>query len=202
MQSLQTFIDILTRGRKFHICIHDISGLLKTDERDLLFESQIHSKRFCSIAKSTEQGLEFCLKAKSKANNKAVNDTTPFCGHCPWGLFEVALPIVHDKTVQGIIYVGNFIIDEEETRNRIVDTSKLLNMSPEPFFKLMSECEKADDATEAFQIAEIVMDYIHLLPEILTWCSNNSCVRRISCFANSKALPKRAFLYIYAKLRL
>ena len=165
MQRLQTFIDILTRGRKFHICIHDISGLLKTNERDLPFEYQIHSKKFCNIAKSTEQGLDFCISAKDKANTRSVNNATPFCGYCPWGLFEVAYPVIRDKTVQAIIYVGNFVTDRKETERRIIQTSKLLNMSPEPFFKLLDECEIANDSTEAFQIAEIIKDYIFSLPD-------------------------------------
>jgi len=186
MQSLQTFLDILTKGRKLHICVHDISGLLKSPERYLPFEYQIHSKKFCNIAKFTEQGLDFCLNAKDKANNKAVNDANSFCGHCPWGLFEVAQPIVQDKSVQGIIYVGNFIIDEKKTKEHIIRTSKLLNVSPEPFFNMINECENLTDISEAFQIAEIVKDYLLMLPfEERSQSSNKQwLVRNIKHYAN------------------
>ena len=105
------------------------------------------------------------MAAKDKANNKSVTTAIPFCGHCPWGLFEVAYPVIRDKTVQAIIYVGNFVTNRKETEKCIIKTSKLLNMSPEPFFKLLDECEIANDATEAFQIAEIVKDYILSLPD-------------------------------------
>lgn len=202
MQRLQTFIDILTRGRKFHICIHDISGLLKTYERDLPFEYRIHSKNFCNIAKSTEEGLDFCMNAKNRANSKSATEATPFFGHCPWGIFEVAYPVIKDKAVQAIIYVGNFITNEEETKKKIIKTSASLNMSPEPFFKLLDQCEKTPDSTEALQIAEIVKDYILSLPDTDSNHSDNIhwAVRNIKNYAKeyySKKISLKSISKLY-----
>ena len=53
MQNLQVLIDMLTKGRKLHISILDLNGILNTPSTRICFENVIHSKRFCDIAKST-----------------------------------------------------------------------------------------------------------------------------------------------------
>ena len=57
MQDLQTLIALLEKGRKLHISVLDLSGILDLPLTSLTFESTIHSKDFCSLAKTTEKDL-------------------------------------------------------------------------------------------------------------------------------------------------
>ena len=52
MQSLQILIDSLTKFRKIHISILDLSGILDAAPLKIDFKNVIHSKMFCNIAKS------------------------------------------------------------------------------------------------------------------------------------------------------
>ena len=80
MQNLQFLIDMLTRGRKLHISILDLNGILNTPTTKIAFENVIHSKKFCDIAKSTEKGYRACLHCKNLANTKATTSKKAFCG--------------------------------------------------------------------------------------------------------------------------
>lgn len=72
MQKLQILIEMLTKGRKLHISIWDLSGILNTSSTKIDFQNVIHSKSFCNIAKSTEKGFRSCLHCKYLANTKAI----------------------------------------------------------------------------------------------------------------------------------
>ena len=58
MQNLQVLIDMLTKGRKLHISILDLNGILNTPSTRVCFENVIHSKKICDIA-------AMALKAKA-----------------------------------------------------------------------------------------------------------------------------------------
>ena len=118
MQNLQFLIDMLTKGRKLHISILDLSGILNTPSTKISFENVIHSKKFCNIAKSTERGYRLCLRCKKLANTKAVAHKKPFCGHCLYGLYEVAMPVIIGESVAAVVYVGNAIT--EHSKNNTV----------------------------------------------------------------------------------
>ena len=49
MQNLQVLIDMLTKGRKLHISILDLNGILNTPSTRICFENVIHSKKFCDM---------------------------------------------------------------------------------------------------------------------------------------------------------
>ena len=78
MQNLQFLIDMLTKERKLHINILDLNGILNTPSTKIAFENVIHSKKFCDIAKSTENGYRLCLRCKKLANTKAVEHKKSF----------------------------------------------------------------------------------------------------------------------------
>ena len=119
MQKLQILIEMLTKGRKLHISISDLSGILNTSSTKIDFQNVIHSKSFCNIAKSTEKGFRSCLHCKYLANAKAITSKKPFCGYCLYGIYEAAMPVIIDETVSAIVYVGNAIVDIDQTKNRI-----------------------------------------------------------------------------------
>ena len=49
MQTLQTFITQLEKGRALHISVLDLSGALNTPLTRVEFKYAIHSKSFCDI---------------------------------------------------------------------------------------------------------------------------------------------------------
>ena len=163
MQDLQFLIDMLTKKRNLHISILDLSGILNTPSTKISFENVIHSKPFCDIAKSTEKGYRLCQRCKKLANTKAVEHKKPFCGHCLYGLYEAAMPVIIGETVAAVVYVGNAITDADQTYRRIDKACRYTNVDCHKLYEQTKECEHTDHADELLKIAEIVCDYIKML---------------------------------------
>jgi len=163
MQPLQTFIDMLTKGRKIHISILDIDGILNTSLTRISTQNTMHTKKFCDLAKSTEKGFRLCLSCKALANRKAKKGKKPFFGHCPWGLYEAAVPVVRGEAVSAIIYVGNYITDDKKSRKLIEHTCMLTGVDSSSLYRQLDECEYTDDIDEAYRIGEMVRDYLLLI---------------------------------------
>lgn len=163
MQDLQFLIDMLTKKRNLHISILDLSGILNTPSTKISFENVIHSKTFCNIAKSTEKGYRLCLRCKKLANTKAVTHKKPFCGHCLYGLYEAAMPIIIGETVAAVVYVGNAITDADQTYRIIDKACRYTKVDRHKLYEQTKECEYLTDAEELLKIAEIVCDYIKML---------------------------------------
>jgi AraC-like DNA-binding protein len=154
---------MLTKGRKLHISVLDLSGILHTPSTKLTFQNVIHSKKFCDIAKSTEKGYRSCLHCKALANTKAATSKKPFFGHCIYGLYEAAMPVVMGETVVAIVYVGNAVADMEYTRSRIEKHCRYTSVDKEKLYEQLQGCELPNDPDELLRIAEIVCDYIKML---------------------------------------
>ena len=160
MQKLQFLIDMLTKGRKIHISVLDISGVLNTAYARLDYKNVIHSKAFCDAAKSTQKGFRCCIHCKYLANTRAIEDKKPFCGHCSYGIFEVAMPVVIGESVAAVVYVGNAVTDKDYTRARIEKVSRYTRVDRAMLLSLTEECEYTHNTEELFGIAEIVCDHI------------------------------------------
>lgn len=166
MQKLQFLINMLTKERKIHISILDLSGILNTQSTKVAFQNVIHSKTFCDIAKSTEKGYRSCLHCKNLANTKAVSSKKPFYGHCLYGIYEAAMPVIIGNTVSAIVYVGNAIVDIDQTKNRIEKTCRYTHVDKQKLHEQIEECEYVDHINELVGISEIVCDYIKMLYQI------------------------------------
>lgn len=160
MQSLQTFIDILMKARKIHISFLDITGVLDTPMTKVDLKHRLHSIAFCDAAKSNPLSRRVCIRCKRRANKKAKQSKTPFGGHCSYGLYEVAHPVIIGESVVAVVYVGNAIVQEEQTLARIRKTCKHTRVDENKLYNRLKECEHINDASELFQIAEIVADYL------------------------------------------
>ena len=163
MQTLKTLIEVLEKNRKIHISILDLGGILSLPDMKIDFKNVIHSKEFCNIAKSTEIGYSTCLKCKKLANEKAIKSMQPYYGQCVYGLYEYAVPVIIEKNVMAIVYVGNAILNEEKVKEKIKITCKLTGVSVKSLYRQLEECEKINDIKELYQIADIVSDYIKTL---------------------------------------
>ena len=160
MQDLQTLISLLTQRRNIHISFLDLTGVLNTPNTSVGFAHRLHSKPFCDIAKSTDEGRRRCLRCKRCANKKAITTKRAFGGYCVYGLYEVAFPIVMNNTVVAVVYVGNAVIDEKKTQVRIESTCARSLVEKSELLRHLKECEYLDNPIELFQIAEIIADYI------------------------------------------
>ncbi len=163
MQNLQVFINQLMKGRKIHISILDLTGVLNTISTTINFENIIHSKQFCNIAKSTDKGYHACLRCKLMANAKAIHDKKGYVGRCIYGLIEGVFPVIVDNTCVAIVYVGNAILCEKTSKNIIKTICKKTGVEEEKLYKQFDNCEKIEDGLELLEIAEIVADYLKIL---------------------------------------
>ena len=165
MQNLQVLIDHLEKRRNLHISILDFSGILTAPLTKIRFDHMIHSKKFCDIAKSTSLGYKACIRCKAIANSKAIDKRSSFCGQCIYGLYEAAFPVIIERSVMAIVYVGNAIIDEDLAKKRIIRTCDHTGVSPNDLLSQLEYCERIESADELIEIAEIVADYLKMLFE-------------------------------------
>lgn len=165
MQKLQVFIDLLTKNRKLHISVCDLSGILNTQSTGLKFESVIHSKPFCNIAKSTDKGYRTCLRCKKLANTKAVRGKVPFEGYCPYGMYEAVFPVIINGSTSAIVYVGNAVADSAEALLHLKKACAYTGADQQRLTAELMMCESIEDTSELTQIAELVADYLRLLYE-------------------------------------
>ena len=147
MQGLQTLIDMLTAGRNLHISILDLGGILKTEATVISTKNTIHSKEFCDTAKSTARGYRRCIRCKNLANEKAARGES-FCSHCPFGLYEAAVPVFRGKSVAAVVYVGNFVVDKEYSLNLIKRSERIVGVAGERLSALLDSCEYTADREE------------------------------------------------------
>lgn len=115
---LNDLLLLLTEKSGVHICVHDISGILHRADLSIENRFRIHSKDFCTAAKSTRKGYDTCMRCKALCNRKAAEGRKCFYGHCPFGLFEVVYPVVIGSKVAAIIYAGGVITNREESVRR------------------------------------------------------------------------------------
>ena len=148
MQTLQTLINLLEKGRNLHISVLDLSGVLTHHQTTLEQKNVIHSKPVCNLAKSTKSGFQACMLNKAKANQKAIDSGEAFCGHCIYGIFEYAMPAA---------------VHPEKTYNKAELTCSHTGVPSEEMKNLLSGCEHISSSDELFSIAEIVSDYLKAL---------------------------------------
>ena len=163
MQPLQFLIDELSHGRNFHISVLDLSGIMDTPAAKLELGNIVHTKKYCAIAKGTPRGSRVCLRCKTLANAKAIEGKQPYGGHCIYGLYEIAYPVVVDENVCAIVYVGNAVVDKEKSVETI---KRMCHKSKTDEEHLLSELENAeyiDSPEELFKIGELVADYLLFL---------------------------------------
>lgn len=166
MQPLQKLIDLLQENRKIRICILDITGILNTPLTSLRRENTIHASTFCNTAKSQEKGGKLCLFCKRLANNKAIIGQKPFAGHCIWGIYEAAHPVIIDGHTAAVVYVGNCISDKDKTMRRTKLCCKSIDFDERELIAAINTCEAITDPLLPACIAEIVADHLKALWEV------------------------------------
>lgn len=161
--TLNQMIEAISAPGNYHICIHDVSGILKKYPFSIPHKYAIHSRRFCDLAKSTQKGFELCMKCKRCANQKAIKSGTYFSGHCAYGLYEAAKPVVLGGKVACIIYLGHIVLDRQETERKL---KYACNKKGTPFDEMMKEIDNCEDhmnSQKVLHLCELIDSYIRLL---------------------------------------
>ena len=163
MSELSSILEIISRSSGIHICIHDVSGVLSFDKLKINYENQTHFTPYCNAVKTTPCGYRLCTKCKNLANQKAINTQKPFCGYCPFGLFEAVYPVVADKNVHCIVYAGNAVPNIDIYKKKLAKTMKITKLKKEKILPLINTCENTVSENEVLKTADVVANYTKLL---------------------------------------
>jgi AraC-like DNA-binding protein/ligand-binding sensor protein len=158
---LQSTVKWLLKNRKFHICIHDLSGILHQNSSiQIPKQYTIHSCTFCEHAKATSSGLRFCLKCKELSLKKALNHKDLFIGQCYLGITEIVKPIFHNNKPLCVIYLGNIVLNEHKRSivDKIKKISYLTGADSNKLIRALSTTEHITESTlsEYQEIVEII----------------------------------------------
>lgn len=160
---LDDFITAVTSEIKVHVCIEDVSGITKYDLFKINASRKIHSSRFCESAKALNGGLRLCMKCKTMANNKAIDTKKVFSGICPFGVTEIAYPVISNVRVLCIVYVGMMSDNLKKTEEKIIKTCKLLKSPYKNVIKSMKYIQYCENTDKYFNLAKIIGEYIALM---------------------------------------
>lgn len=163
MSHLSELIEAFSSFSKLHICINDFSGILSLKELEIGFENKIHSISFCDIAKNSAKGYAKCLSCKARANKKSLNKKALFCGHCAYGLFEIACPVIIGNDVKCVVYVGNILKDEKKALYRLKHTANETGVSQSALIAQLKNAEICENTDKYIRVAKIIAANIKLL---------------------------------------
>ncbi len=161
MQDLNTLLNFLNEEKKIHISITDISGILEYDGLKIDKKYTLHSKKFCDTAKMTSNGYNICMYCKKVCNKISIIKKKPFSGLCAFGIYEVVYPVVIDKTVMCIIYIGNMVTDINLSIKKLKEAAPKESLNS--LLELLYDAEFCSDSKKYFPLAEIISDYIKAL---------------------------------------
>ena len=114
---------------------------------------------FCDEAKRTPTGYALCMRHKERANALGVRHGKPFCGYCPFGLYEIAYPVVIKGKTACILYVGNLCPSRETARERIRKSAPQTGADTTALTAFLDDCEAGNDAT-FLPVAKLLATFI------------------------------------------
>jgi AraC-like DNA-binding protein/ligand-binding sensor protein len=165
---LQKNIKWLSYNKKFHICIHDASGILHSYQ-DLMIkvENRIHNCSFCNIAKTTAAGMRYCLKCKALSIRKSMKEKSLFLGRCYLGITEIVKPVFYEGKLVCIIYLGNLLEGDRKGQciKKIGDACSITGVKSDNLIDALMETEAVseDELQEYKEITEILEAHILLV---------------------------------------
>lgn len=160
LENLNTLLDILLINSNAHVCVHDISGILELPGLNIDNKYKIHSKAFCDAAKQTPNGYRLCLFCKMRANRKTVEQRQMFSGYCPYGLYEVACPVEVYNDVLAIVYVGNLVLSESESKKRIRTACRVTGVSADTLYRHLLHGQSVRQTDNYREMAGFIAAYI------------------------------------------
>ncbi len=161
MLTLNTLLDLVCGRTKIHICIHDISGILRHERLQIDAKYCTHTKPVCNAAKSTPVGFDACIACKDASNRRAASGED-FSRRCPFGIYEIIRPAVIDGKVKCIIYLGNLSENVEESVTDAKRTCDLLGISDEDITSELYDTEVTNNCNVGYyeKLADFIRDCI------------------------------------------
>lgn len=161
--NLRELINLLGGGKQYHICVHDLSGLLEYETYRIDTPYEYHSKDICNAAKTTSKGMQLCLSCKYLALQKAVETKETFHGACPLGIYEIVTPVVMEGRVVCVIFIGNLHYRQRDLAKDIRRTSKLTKVDEQLLLEEAKQLCPVEDLDALRQTADLISSYICLL---------------------------------------
>lgn len=181
---LNKTISLLTKNSKFHILIHDTSGILGYEQLKLAMKYKVHFCDFCDAAKTTDRGLRFCYKCKKLSMKKANLARDLYISQCYLGISEIIKPVYYNDTLLCLIYITNLVLkdDFDNIRKRIFKRTEYTKANKDLLLEKISDCEILD-------INELknYIDIIGVLEHIILHCDipyNSLSFKAFSPFSN------------------
>lgn len=150
---------------KIHVCIHDVSGILKNPHLSIDYSNATHSIQFCNLAKSTEKGFALCMKCKNCCNRKAILKQREFSGLCAFGLYESVKPVIIDGKTVCIIYLGNVVTDMRKTTQKLKSACLYTGAPFDKLKECLKNCDNSSSSENLSQICMLIDSYIKMLYE-------------------------------------
>lgn len=208
MLTLNELLRLICDRTNVHVCIHDISGILKSECLQIDSRFKTHTKPFCDAAKLSDVGYDTCVGCKDAANRRAASGEE-FSRFCPFGIYEIVRPVTISGKVKCIIYLGNLAFSHSELASRAIKCCKDIEVPPD---KVTSHCEEveviSDKCTEEYY--ERLCNYIReLIVSLynekdvqsseermeLHWCVRNVCEYVTMNMSSPMTLSALARLY-------
>lgn len=117
--NLSDFIWSIENGTNLHICIAFLNNY-GNHKTKLPWEHTIHSKQYCEFMKNQKNTLEQCVRCRNASLKRAITTKTAFGGLCCNGVYEYCYPVVKDKEVIAVIFLGNILYDDYGEGNESV----------------------------------------------------------------------------------
>lgn len=151
--ALQSLLDGLEQGNKFHICVVFFT---RQTSRKLMVphRTAIHATPVCNAAKALPNGRAKCMRWRDHVFRKARQLGRPFSGCCFNGVYEYCHPVYLEDKLYCMISIGNLLRDP----NRLCKHLK-------PDGPLLDTMETGLDDAACRKLAQVVESYIRMLRE-------------------------------------
>lgn len=163
VMNLGELVHLLGDGKQYHICIHDLSGLLEYESYQIGSPYEYHSRDICNAAKTTSKGMQLCLACKYLALEKAIETKESYHGACPLGVYEVVTPVVIEGKVVCVIFIGNLHYRQRDLAKDIHRTVKFTKVDEHLLLEEAKHLCPVEHLEPLTQMAELISSYICLL---------------------------------------
>ena len=160
VSALSKLIEVICGMSDIGICIHDVSGILDCEELEIKRENRVHSFPYCNASKTTRSGYDACIECKTLSNERAAETGHPFSRYCTAGIFEVVYPVIIEKNVYCIIYVGNITLERSTSEKIALSRSEMTGTDMQKLLSLIDTLDCGRSCDFYARIAEAIANCI------------------------------------------
>ena len=137
-QEITDFINAIRALSGIGICYYDLNAFFNYNKHGIK-SNRGHYCAFCEKARSLPGGRDACERSdRGEAIMLAKQYREPFFYECHMGMRELVIPLLREKTLLGLIFVGQSRT-EDANREKIETCASRLGGDPVEFFRLYQE---------------------------------------------------------------